>query len=127
MRDPIPVALFQVPAPAGGPSGAVRVDHITVELRGTDPMRPPSRVSDPVMARLEAERPDLAGEVRALLPELRRCEGRLFQFLHERSANGAAYLADPIGTLESVCGLPAETANRLRALSEREAQSGRAS
>jgi hypothetical protein len=116
-----------MPLPVRSGSGEVRVDHVTVEIRGTDPMRPPSRVSDPVMAQLAAERPDLAGEVRALLPELRRCEDRLFRFLHELPENGAAYLTDPIGTLESVCGLPAETATRLRALSEREAQEGRAS
>ena len=127
MRNPVPVARIQLPAPARASSGAVRVDQITVEIRGTDPMRPPSRVSDPVMAQLEAGRPDLAAEMHEILPELRQCEGRLFQFLHERSANGAAYLADPIGTLESMCGLPGETAIRLRALSEREAQRGRAS
>ncbi|HKV12460.1 MAG TPA: hypothetical protein VJ725_30225 [Thermoanaerobaculia bacterium] len=105
----------------------MRVDHVTVEIRGTDPAQPPSQGSDPVMARLAAERPDLADEMSALLPELRRCEDRLFGFLDERPENGAAYLADPIGTLESVCGLPVETAGRMRALSEREVQSGRAS
>ena len=126
MRGPIPVARIQMPLPVRSGSGEVRV-NVTVEIRGTDPMRPPSRVSDPVMARLEAERPDLADEVRALLPELLRCEDRLFQFLRERPENGAAYLADPIGTLDSICGLPAEAAARLRALSEHEAQSWRAS
>jgi hypothetical protein len=132
MRTKAPRVRIDVPVPAPPPaasrrSDGPRIEHVTFELVGTDPGRPPSPVTDATMARLHARRPDLAAALAPLLPELLAHEGRLFRWLREDPGRGRAFLVDPIGTLEAVCALPSETAARLRALAAQERSRGRAS